>query len=95
MKRTSKQREVFKKEFAEAFVYGKNTMSVLNIDEFKRHRGSAFHRVFVAAGRTKSAMVSKRDKLKVITVGTAIHGTAKRRIPAIDYLIDIFHFRLY
>ena len=37
MKKTSKQRTVFKKEFAGFFVYGKNTVSVLNIDEFKRH----------------------------------------------------------
>ena len=62
MKETIKQGAVIKKKIAQIFIYGKNTVSVRNIDEFKRHRGSAVHRVFVAEGRAKSAVAAKRNE---------------------------------
>ena len=63
MKETIKQGTVIEKKIPQILIYGENTVSVWNIDEFKRHRGSAVHRVFVATSRAKSAMTAKRNAL--------------------------------
>ena len=67
-------------------------MAVLNIDKLERHTGGAFHGIFITTGGTKAAVTAKRDKFKVSTVRAGIHSTAKRRITAVNHLIDIFHF---
>lgn len=36
-------------------------------------------------------MTAERDEFEVPAVRTTVHGTAKRRITAVDHLIDIFH----
>ncbi len=69
----------------EIFVNGKNTMSVCDIDELKRHGGSAFHGIFIAAGGAETAVATERNKPKLSTVRTAIHGTPKRRVTAMDH----------
>ena len=46
--------------------------------------------VFVSAGRTKTAFTTKRNKFKIPTVGTAIHGTTVRRVATMNHLVDIF-----
>ena len=43
MKEAVQERTVLKKKGSEIFINGKNAMAVLDIDEFKRHTGGAFH----------------------------------------------------
>ena len=69
-------------------------MTVADIDELKRHTGSALHGIFIATGGTKAAVTAKRDKLEVPTVSAGVHSTAKRRNAAVDHLIDIFHLSI-
>ena len=92
MKETIKERTILQKEITEGFINGKNTVAVSDMNEFKRHRGSTFHGVFIATGRTETTVTAERNKLEISAVGTAIHGTTKRRITTVDHLIDIFHF---
>lgn len=68
---------VLKEKVAEIFINGKNAMAVLDIDEFKRHTGGAFHSVFISAGRTKAAVTTKRNKLEITAVRAGIHSAAK------------------
>ena len=46
--------------------------------------------VFVTAGRAETALAAERNKFKITTVRTAIHGTAKRRVTTMNHLVDIF-----
>ena len=94
MKETVQERTVLKKKGSEIFINSKNAMAVLDMDKLERHTGGAFHSIFISAGRTKAAVTAKRNKLEVTTVGTTVHGTAKRRITTVDHLIDIFHLSL-
>ena len=66
-------------------------MPVLYIYELKRHRGSAFHIVFISTGRTKTTVTAERNEFEIPAIGTVVHGTTKSRIAAVDHLIDIFH----
>ena len=66
-------------------------MSVLNIDEFERHTGSALHGIFVAAGGAKATVAAERYKFEVGAVRASVHGTAKRRSAAVDHFIDIIY----
>ena len=77
MKETVQEGAVLKKKVAEIFINGKNAMAVLDIDEFKRHTGGAFHSIFVSAGRAKAAVTTKSNKLEITTVGAGVHGAAK------------------
>lgn len=77
MKETVQEGTVLKEKIAEIIINGKNAMTVLDADEFERHTGGAFHRIFVAAGRTKAAVTAEGNKLQVIAVGTGVHGTAE------------------
>ena len=94
MEEAVQERSILKKKGSEIFINGKNAMAVLDIDEFERHTGGAFHSIFVPAGGTKAAVTAKRNKLEVPTVWTTVHSTPKRRITAVDHLIDIFHLSL-
>ena len=80
MKETVKKRTVEEKKVTKVLVNGKDAMTVMDIDHFKRHRGSALHIVLITTGRTKAAVAAKRDKFKFPTVGAAVHGTTKRRV---------------
>jgi hypothetical protein len=66
-------------------------MAMCDINQFKGHTGSAFHGIFVAAGRAETAMTAERNKFKISAVRTAVHGTTERWITAMNHLIDIFH----
>ena len=77
MKETVQERTVLKEKVAEIFINGKNTMTVADIDELKRHTGGAFHSIFVSAGRAKAAVTTKSNKLEITTVGAGVHGAAK------------------
>ena len=77
MKEAVQEGAVLKKKVGEIFINGKNAMAVLDIDEFKRHTGGAFHSIFISAGRTKAAVTAKWNKLEVTAVGAGVHGAAK------------------
>lgn len=66
-------------------------MAVLDIDQLKRHIGSAFHGVFIATGRAEAAFAAERDKLELAAMGATVHGTAEGRVTAVNHFIDIFH----
>lgn len=91
MKEAVQEGTILKEKAAEILIDGKNAVSVLDVDQLEGHTGSAFHGIFVATGRTETAVTAERDKFKVPAVRTAVHRTAKRGIPAVDYLINIFH----
>ena len=91
MEETVKKTAVFEKERAEILIYGKYTMSVENVDQFKCHTGSAIHSVLISAGGTKTAVAAKRDKFKIATLRASIHGTTKRRVTTINHLLDVFN----
>ena len=43
MEKTVKKRMIIEKEILEIFINGKNTVTVLDMNEFKGHSGSTFH----------------------------------------------------
>lgn len=90
-KEAVKERPVIEKEKTQFSGNGKDAMTVLNIKEFKRHRSSPVDGVHVATGRTEAGMTAERRKFKITAESTAIHGTAKGRITAVNhffYIID-------
>ena len=94
MEEAVKKRAVFKKKTTQIFIDSEDAMSVWNIDKFEGHTGSAFHGIFISTSRTETAVAAERNKFKFATMRAGKHGTAKRRIAAVDHLIDIFHFRI-
>ena len=83
MKEAVQEGTVLKKKVAEIIINGKNAMAVLDTDEFERHTGGAFHSIFVATRRAKTAVTAKRNEFEVPTMRTTVHGTAKRRITTV------------
>lgn len=63
MKKAVKERAVIQEKLPEVVINGKNTMPVGDIDQFKRHGGSALHGVEIPAGRAETAMAAERNKL--------------------------------
>ena len=92
VKKTVEQRPVIEKEVPEIFINGKNAMSMIHIHEFKRHTGSAFHGIFIAAGRTKTTVATERDKFPIFTMCADIHGATIGRITTVNYFFDVFHY---
>lgn len=78
-------------EVTKVFINSKNTMSVLDINKFKRHGSSAFHGILVFVGRAETAVASEWDKFKLAAMGTAVQGIAKSWIAIVDHLVNIFH----
>ena len=62
MKETVKKGTIFEKEISEMIINGKDTVTVLDIDELKGHTGSAFHGILVSTGRTKTTVTAERNK---------------------------------
>lgn len=91
LKKAVKEGMVTQKERTQVFINGKNKMPVGTVNKFKGHFCRAVNAVFVTADRTKFRMVAERDKFKFAAVGTAIHGTAVRRVSTVDHLFDVFH----
>ena len=83
MEETVQERAVLEEKGTEIFINGKDAMAMADIDELKKHRGGAFHRVFITAGRAETAAATERDEFQLAAVGTAVHGTAKGRIAAV------------
>ena len=91
MKQAVKEGTVKKKKISEVFINGKDTVSVSHVDEFKSHRGSALHGIKIATGRAEAVAAAERNKFKLAAMRTAIHGTTKRGIAAVDHFINIFY----
>lgn len=83
MEETVQERAVLEEKGTEIFINGKDAMTMVDIDELKKHRGGAFHSVFITAGRAETAAATERDEIQLAAVGTAEHGTAKGRIAAV------------
>ena len=62
---------------SEVFINSKNAVPVLDRNELKGHTGSTFHRVFVPAGRTETAVTAERNEFEFSAVRTAIHCAAE------------------
>ena len=90
MKKARKQRSVLKEKITEIFINGEDTVSVLDVNQLKRHGGRAIHRILVTTSRTETAVAAKRNELKFSAVWTAIHSATKRRITTADHFFDIF-----
>ena len=93
MEKTMKQSSVLKGKITEIFINCEGAVSVLNVNQFKRHRCSTFHGILVTARGTETAVAAKRNELKISTVWAAVHSTTKRRITTVYHLFDIFHLR--
>lgn len=93
MEKTMKQSSVLKGKITEIFINREDAVSVLNVNQFKRHRFSTFHGILVTARGTETAVAAKRNELKFSAVWTAIHSATKRRITTVDHFFDIFHLR--
>ena len=63
MKKTIKERAVLQEKVPELRIDRKDTVAMDDVDEFERHRSSALHGIFIAAGRAESAVAAKRNKL--------------------------------
>ena len=83
MKEAIKKRTVFEKVITEIMINGKNTVTVLNIDELKGHTGGAFHGIFSSTGRAKTTVTAERNEFQFSTMRTAVHGTAERGITTV------------
>ena len=94
MKETARQSPVIKEKLSQVFVNGKNTMAVMGIYQLKGHRGSAFHGIFIAAGRAEMAMASERDRFKFSAAGASIHCPTESRVATADYFNHVFYDRL-
>ena len=70
---------------------GKDIVPVRTPDNLKWHGGGAVNGIFVAAGRTETALAPERNKLVLTTGTTPIHGTAERRVSAIKHPVNGFH----
>ena len=73
---------------------GKNTVSMLDINDFKRHGSRPVNGVHVAAGRTEAGMTAERNKFEISTARTGIHGTTKGRIAAVNHFFYILDDRV-
>ena len=93
MKKAMKQGTVFEEERSKILINGKNTMAESNVNEFKSHGSSAFHRVLIAAGRAKTTVTAERDKFKIAAMITAIHGTAEGGVTTMDHFVHVFDYR--
>ena len=82
---------VFKKKMSEGVIDCKDAVTVLGIDDFRRHGKGTVNRIPVAAGRTEAAFATERNKFKVAAFFTPPHDTAISGVSAVDHLIDILN----
>ncbi len=94
MEEAVEQGTILKEVIPKVFIYSENTMPMQNTDQFKGDIGSAFHSVFVSTSGAETAVTAERDKFKLSAVRAAKHGSAERRVTAVDHFIDIFHLRI-
>lgn len=94
MEQTVKEGTVIKEKIPELFIDCKNAVAVMYVYQLKGHVGSAFHGIFITAGRAETAVAAERDKFELTTGRAAKHGAAKGGVAAVYHLIDIFHLSL-
>jgi len=82
---------VFKEKVSEGIIDCKDTVSVLGIDDLRRHGKSAVNRVLVATGRAEAAFATERNKLEIAAFFTPPHDTTISGVSAVDHLIDVFN----
>ena len=80
MEEAVEQGAVIQKEIAKNFINSKDAMTMMDINQFKGHTGSAFHGIFVTTRRAKTAVAAKRNEFEFSAMSAGVHGTAKRRI---------------
>lgn len=91
-KKETQKITIMQKERTKLRINGKNTMAMLNFDEFKRHSVCTVDGIFCAARRTQSAFATKRDKFKFTAFFACVQSTAKGSIPAVNHFVNIFHY---
>ena len=64
-----------------------------HIYDFEGHGSSAFDGIFRTASRTEPTVTTKWNKLKSTTGGTAVHGTTKSWIPAVNHSVNVLDDR--
>lgn len=74
----------------QVFIDGKDTVSVLNVNDLKRHTGGTFHRILIATGRAEPAVTAEWNEFIVAAFRTAIHSTTERRVTTMNHLLDVF-----
>jgi hypothetical protein len=75
---------------SEVFGNGKNTMTVLGREEFKRDRSRVLHGILDAVGKAEAAVTAEGDKFETVAAGATIHGTAKSGIATINHFVHVF-----
>lgn len=90
-KKAVKEVAVIKEELAEGLVNSEYEMPVGTVDKFEGHSSRPVVGISGTTGRAEPGMAAERDKFEAATVGTAIHGTAKRRVAAANDFINVFH----
>ncbi len=91
MKKAVQEGAVLKEKSPQAFIYGKDAVSVADINQLKGHICSPFHGIFIAACGAEAAFAAERDKFKLPAFWAAVHGAAECRIAAVDHFFDILH----
>ena len=91
LKETVKQVTVFQKKMAKGFVDGEDKMPVSALNQFEGHGSRPVVGIFSATGRAKFGMAAERNKLESTAMGAAIHGSAIRRVTAVDHFFNVFH----
>ena len=89
MEETVKERTVTEEINTQFFRDSKNTVSVGTGNKFKRHGRRPLFGILYTTGRTESGMATERNKFKISTVRTAVHGTAVGRVTTMNHLVDI------
>lgn len=90
IKEAIQERTVFQEKMAKIFIDGKDAVPMRNSGHRESHNSSSLNGIFVAAGRTETAMTTERNEFKTGTFGTGIHCAAIRRITAMDHFFYIF-----
>ena len=88
VKKTIEKGTISAEEDAKLLRDGKNAMSVNALNDFERHGGSALDGIEIPTGRAKATFAAKRNEFERTTRRAPIHGSAVRRIPTMNHLID-------
>ena len=94
MEKTVKQGAVIEEEIPEVIINGEYAVTMDDIYQLKGHRSGAPHGIKIPAGRTETAVASKKDKFELATVRTTVHGAAKGGIATVDHFIYVFYNRV-
>ena len=88
-KKAVKEGTVSKKERAKLLGNGEDAVAVCDVQDLKGHGSGTVNGIFCAAGGTETAVTAERDKFKLATFVTTIHGTAERGVAAVKHPVYI------